>query len=126
MGFYNFDMADTEYFKIDWKVWSICGKKLVKLSDGFRYFNLKIHSTISFFLLSQYQRLPVKLAMYMYIELDHRIEQMSKTMQNFYVKYTSAVFVIPALMTGLINYFILDLGEESFQNDSPMEYVCLF
>lgn len=60
-----------------------------------------------------------------YIELNDRIERMSKSMQNFLVKYTSALFVIPALMTGLINYFILDLGEESFQNDSPMKYVSL-
>lgn len=56
----------------------------------------------------------------MYIELNDRIERMSKSMQLIMVKFTCAGFVIPNLMTGLINYYVFDLGEESFANDAPM------
>lgn len=62
----------------------------------------------------------------MYIELNDRIERMSKSMQNCLVKYTCAGFVIPGLVTGLVNYYVLDLGEESFENDSPMMCVLYF
>lgn len=39
------------------------------------------------------------------------------------MKYSCIAMVLPALSVGFVNYYILDMGEESFRNDAPIWYV---
>lgn len=59
----------------------------------------------------------------MYIELNKQIEQMSRLFHFIAMKISVPSTTIPALLLTLFNYFILDLGNESYYLASPMMYV---
>lgn len=50
----------------------------------------------------------------MYREMDAKIERMSKLFYTAYVTITPVVVVLPAILITLVNYYIYDLGDESF------------
>lgn len=59
----------------------------------------------------------------MYNDLVHKIERSTKLSCVILVKYAGVGLLLPPLLVSFINYYILDLGDESFQNDDPMMYV---
>ena len=58
-----------------------------------------------------------------YADLIKKIERTSNLICTILVKCTSMGTVLPPLLGGFINYYINDLGDESFQNDAPLMYV---
>lgn len=56
----------------------------------------------------------------MYIALNLKIEQMSEFLDFFLSKVAIAGFLPPALLLTLVNYFVFDLGAESFYLPAPM------
>lgn len=56
----------------------------------------------------------------MYIELNEKIERMSKLVHFVLIKVCYSMALIPIPLTELINYFILDMKDESFQEKSLM------
>lgn len=51
-----------------------------------------------------------------YMDLSEKIERSSKSVHFAMVKLTLTVFKVPEFLTVLINYFIYDLGDESYEN----------
>lgn len=50
----------------------------------------------------------------MYIEVNKQIEYMSNVVYLFVAKLTVPGLIIPALLLTLANYFIYDLGDDSY------------
>lgn len=50
------------------------------------------------------------------MDLSEEIEQSSKSVYFAMVKLTLTVFKAPEILTVLINYFVYDLGDESYEN----------
>lgn len=55
-----------------------------------------------------------------YAELAEKIERMSKIFHFILVKFTLPGFILPALFLTIINYFIHDLGNESYYLPCPL------
>lgn len=51
-----------------------------------------------------------------YMDLSEEIEQSSKSVYFAMVKLTLTVFKVPEILTVLMNYFVYDLGDESYEN----------
>lgn len=58
-----------------------------------------------------------------YRQLHAKIEQMCRFFNITLVQITVPMFVLPVLFVTIFNYFILDLGDESFYLSSPISYV---
>lgn len=59
----------------------------------------------------------------MYIELNEKIEQMSRLLYVVTVKLTIPGSILPAVFITAINYFLYDLGDESFFSPFFVMYV---
>lgn len=55
-----------------------------------------------------------------YTQIDEKIEQMSHLIELILMKITIPGCLIPVLITTAINFFIHNLGNESFYMQSPM------
>lgn len=55
-----------------------------------------------------------------YTALNEKIEMMSKWIYIILSKASPAGMMLPSLLLSTINYFVLDLGEESFLLPCPM------
>lgn len=58
-----------------------------------------------------------------YVNLINNIERMSKFFHFVLTKLTVASVVAPDVLITLGNYFIYDLGDESYYLSAPMMYV---
>lgn len=58
-----------------------------------------------------------------FIELYEKIEKMCKTVILSLVKITAPLFIFPAILASISNYFLLNMGEESFEWNFPALYV---
>lgn len=58
-----------------------------------------------------------------YIELNEKIERVSKILEFLLIKLTTAGAVLPSVIITIVDYFILDLGDESFFLPYPIMYV---
>lgn len=59
----------------------------------------------------------------MYVELNEKIERMSKHVYSIFVEASLVGLVMPPLLITLVNYFIYDLSEESYFLPTPVMYV---
>lgn len=62
----------------------------------------------------------------MYTDIDAKIELMSKLLYMAYVNGTLLSVIPPALLLSLVNYYVLDLGSESFYLPFRMMYVLIY
>lgn len=58
-----------------------------------------------------------------FIELQEKIERLCKLTIFSFIKVTAPMFSIPTLLATISNYFMLNMGEESFLLPSPISYV---
>lgn len=58
-----------------------------------------------------------------YIELNEKIERMSKIVHFFIVKVVYVQSFLPPILITMINYFIYDLKDDSFYMVIPMMFV---
>lgn len=59
----------------------------------------------------------------MYLELNEKIERMSKVVYSIFVEASVVGLLLPPLLITLVNYFIYDLKSESFALPTPVMYV---
>lgn len=57
------------------------------------------------------------------MELNEKIERMSKLVYSIFVEASLVGLVIPPLLITLVNYFVYDLSEESYFLPTPVMYV---
>lgn len=58
-----------------------------------------------------------------YAELNAKIERVSKFLYILLIRITPAGIMFPNLLITIGNYFILNLGDESYYLDWPLLYV---
>lgn len=61
----------------------------------------------------------------MYSKMFERIEEISRFFHFVMLKLTFIGIVLPALLTTVVNYFINDMGSESYLLPSPSMYVSM-
>lgn len=61
--------------------------------------------------------------MYTYMTVNGKIEKMCKTLELVFVKISVAIPFIPTIMMSTVNYYVFDLGNESFFLPCPILYV---
>lgn len=59
----------------------------------------------------------------MYIEMNEKVERISRLVYTIFVEASMAGLLIPPLLITLVNYFVYDLNEESYFLPTPVMYV---
>lgn len=58
----------------------------------------------------------------MYLELNEKIERMSKFVYTIFVEASVAGLLIPTMLITLVNYFVYDLKDDSYALPTPVVY----
>lgn len=89
-------------------------KKPVEVSVQFPRFPKNFHQNVE----SDDAMLKAK-----YSELSENIERMSALIHVVFIKFIVPVLIVPAMLISLVNYYMFDMGDESFDLACPVMYV---
>lgn len=117
--FFRSNLENQRYHRLDWKLWEFHWKKWVKKETFWVPFEVWIEFwNLICFHFTGLQHDPLNRSKY--TTLNGKIEWTSKMIHLILVKVASPGLILPALTLTVINYFIYDLGEESFCLPCPL------